>query len=181
MRLFIAANLSEEVKEYLTNIQEQIKEKVHEEDKLMIVAKDQMHLTLKFLDEVQPDKAKKIKELLNEIEFKPFSSNLNGLGFFPTEKYIRVVWVGLSQEEKIIALQETIEEKLKKLFKKDKDFRPHLTLARIKFIKDPELFINKLKNIKIENKAVNIDSFTLMKSTLTSNGVIYDELQSFSR
>ena len=180
MRLFIAIELEQETKEYLSMIQSEIKEKMSKEDKLKFASKEQIHLTLKFLYEVPQDKSEKIKELLGEIEFKPFSSSLNGFGFFPTEKYIRVVWVGLSPEGKIIALQESIEEKLKKLFKKEKDFRPHLTLARASCIKDSLSFINKLKGIKIENKAIAIDSFKLMKSTLTPNGPIYDELQSFS-
>ena len=180
MRLFVAIELPEEIKEYLADIQSKIKENLSKEDELRFVSKDQMHLTLKFLGEVQPDKVEKINQLLGEASFKPFSPSLGGLGVFPNEEYIRVVWLGLSSEDKIISLQGEIDDKLKKLFPKERDFKPHLTLARVKSIKGPGIFINNLKTVKIENKLINLDSFKLVKSTLTQNGPIYEELQSFS-
>ncbi len=179
MRLFIAIELPEEIKEHLAQTQAKIKENLSKEDKFRFVSKDQIHLTLKFLGEVQPDKLENIKELLGKVSFNPFSSNLSELGVFPNESQIRVVWAGLSPEEKIILLQKEIDGKLKKLFPKEKDFKPHLTLARVNSIQDNKSFINNLKTIKIENKTIPIDSFKLVKSTLTANGSIYEELQSF--
>ena len=132
-----------------------------------------MHLTLKILVEVQPNIVEEIKNNLGKIKFEPFSVVLDNIGVFPNESYIRVIWIGLEPEEPILELQKDIDENLKKLFKKEKDFKSHLTLARVKYIEDKNNFINKLKTINIENKKIDINCFKLIKSTLTSEGHIY--------
>ena len=76
--------------------------------KIRLVNKGQIHLTLKFLGEVQPDKAEKVKEELKKIKFKPFSVYLDSTGVFPSESYIRVVWIGLKPENDILELQSNI-------------------------------------------------------------------------
>ena len=131
MRLFIAIDIPKEIKDYLCGIQQKI---VDSKNKIRLVNKDNMHLTLKFLGEVQPDKAEILNKNLKETPFKPFSVNLDSIGVFPSEDYIRVVWVGLKPEEPVLELQKNIDESLKQLFKKEKDFKPHLTIARVKYI-----------------------------------------------
>src|SRR3989338_9641010 len=172
MRLFIAIEIPEGIKEHIAEIQERINNK---ENKIRVVDKKQIHLTLKFLGEVQPDKIGIIREELKKITFTPFSVYLDQIGVFPDENYIRVVWVGLSPENPILELQKNIDEKLKKIFKKEKDYKPHLTLARVKYIENKKEFIDKLKKIKIENKKIDIANFKLIKSTLTPQGPVYED------
>ena len=143
MRLFIAIEIPEEVKEHIGRIQEKIESK----GKIRLVNKGQIHLTLKFLGEVQPDKAEKAKEELEKIKFEPFSAYLDSIGVFPSESYIRVVWIGLKPENDILKLQSSIDEKLKGLFKKEKDFKAHVTLARVKLIDDKKEFVEQLKKM----------------------------------
>ncbi|MFH0868346.1 MAG: RNA 2',3'-cyclic phosphodiesterase [Candidatus Woesearchaeota archaeon] len=175
MRLFIAIEVPDDVKGYLSAVQEKIKNDAA--NKISCVNKNQIHLTLKFLGEVHADKIEAIKTALKTITFDPFSVCLDKIGVFPSEKYIRVVWVGLKPEEPVLELQTSIDENLKKLFKKEKSFKAHVTLARVKYIEDKEKFINKLKNIKVENKKININSFILVKSTLTPKGPVYEDLE----
>ncbi|MEK6949470.1 MAG: RNA 2',3'-cyclic phosphodiesterase [Nanoarchaeota archaeon] len=176
MRLFIAIELPDDIKEYLSRIQEKIAGK---EDKISLVKKEQMHLTLKFLGELQPHNAENLRNILKEVAFEPFSVNLDVIGVFPSENYIRVVWVGLKPEDKIMELQKNIDKKLEGMFKKEKGFKAHLTLARVKHIEDKVTFISKLKNIKIDNKKISISNFKLIKSTLTPEGPIYEAIESF--
>src|SRR3989338_120481 len=161
MRLFVAIEIPEEIKDYLCGIQQEIADS---KNKIRLVSKDNMHLTLKFLGEVQPDKVEILNKNLKEIAFKPFSVNLDAIGIFPSEDYIRVVWVGLKPEEQILELQSKIDESLKKLFKKEKGFKPHLTIARVKYIEDKKQFVDKLKRIKVENKKIEVNNFKLVKS-----------------
>ena len=128
---------------------------------------------------MQPNNLEEIKNNLKKIIFKPFSVVLNGVGVFPNENHIRVIWVGLKPEEPVLELQKEIDDNLKKLFKKEKNFKSHLTLARVKYIDDKESFINKLKKIKTENKKIDINNFKLIKSTLTKDGPIYEDLGIF--
>ena len=176
MRLFIAIEIPEDVKEHLVKIQENIDTA---KNKIRLVNKGNMHLTLKFLGEAQPDKAEILNKNLKEIAFKPFSVNLDAIGIFPSEDYIRVVWVGLKPEDQVLELQKNIDENLKKLFRKEKGFKPHLTIARVKYIEDKKQFIDKLKQIKVDNKKIEVDNFKLVKSTLTPKGPVYEYLEVF--
>lgn len=177
MRIFVAIKIPENIKDYISGVQESIGDDLA---KIRWVNKNQMHLTLKFLGEVQPSNIIEVKKELKKIEFNPFNTYLSSVSMFPNEKYIRVLWVGLDPEEEINSLQKDIDEKLKKLFKKDKDFKPHITLGRVKFVKDKDKFVENLRKIKIDNKKVNVNGFKLMKSTLSQKGPIYEEIASYT-
>lgn len=179
MRLFIAIEVPEDVKEYLSAAQEKVNNDAA--NKIRCVNKNQIHLTLKFLGETQPDKVEDISAALRKIKIAPFSVHLDSIGVFPDEGYIRVVWVGLKPEEIVLELQKSIDENLKKMFKKEKDFKAHITLARVKYIDNKEEFIEKLKKIKLENKKIEVNNFKLVKSTLTPQGSVYEDLQVFGK
>lgn len=178
MRLFIAIELPDDIKECLSKIQEKI---IGPENKIRLVGKEQMHLTLKFLGEVRPHNAEILRKSLKEIAFEPFSVSLDVIGVFPNENYIRVVWFGLKPEDKIMELQKSIDDKLQKLFQKEKGFKAHLTLARVEYIKDKAAFIQKLNGIKVDNKKIEVNNFKLIKSTLTPKGPIYENLEVFEK
>lgn len=173
MRLFIALDFNE-FKDYFINIQDQI-----DKELAKVNFTSSFHLTLKFLGGVTEDKAPIIKENIKKIKFEPFSIYLDKIGFFPTENYIRVVWLGLKPLDKINELQQKIDNSLISIFPKDKKFHPHITLCRIKFIKDKPKFIENLKNIEIEEKKIDINKFKLIKSTLTPKGPVYEDLGVF--
>ena len=173
MRLFIALDFNE-FKDYFINIQDQI-----DKELAKVNFTSTFHLTLKFLGEVAEDKLPIIKKSLKKIKFEPFSIYLDKIGFFPNENYIRVVWIGLKPVDKINELQQKIDDSLISIFPKDKRFHPHITLCRIKFIKDKSKFIENLKNIEIEEKKTDIDKFKLIKSTLTPKGPVYEDLGVF--
>ncbi len=173
MRLFIAVNFNE-LKEYFAELQKLLPNNA----RLSLVKS--FHLTLKFLGEVQPDKVDEIAKILKTVKFEPFSVNIDSVGIFPTENYIRVVWIGLKPEEKVIELQKQIDETLKNLFKKEKDFKAHITLARVKFPEDKKSFVEEVKKINVGSEKIEIKDFRLVKSTLTSKGPIYEDLEVFS-
>ncbi|GAF84965.1 unnamed protein product [marine sediment metagenome] len=175
MRLFIAIELPAELKEYLKKLQNQL----GGSDSAKMSLVKEFHLTLKFLGDVSEEKLDGIKSRLAAVEFSAFSALLDEIGVFPDEKRPRVVWAGLEPKEKIIELQQKVEEALKGLFPKDERFHPHLTLARVKFVKDKKEFSDKLKAISVDKKEFNISSLKLIKSTLTPEGPVYEELGSF--
>lgn len=176
MRTFIAIEMPKEIKEILLDAQKQINT-----EKSKIRPAKAFHLTLKFLGETEEKKIEEIKSALNEIKFKKFNTALTEIGVFPNESYIRVIWAGLDDSEnKITNLQKEIDSKMELLgFKKDTRFHPHVTLARVKFVEDKEGFIKDLKEIKIEKKSFEITEFKLIKSTLTGEGPVYEDLAVF--
>ncbi|MBW2977473.1 RNA 2',3'-cyclic phosphodiesterase [Candidatus Woesearchaeota archaeon] len=172
MRLFVAIDLDQE--DYFKKIQEQIPETKATYPKTY-------HLTLKFLGEI--DKQQEITKAIENIKFKPFKLKTTHIGVFPSENYIKVVWLGLEDNNDLKKLQQDIEKSLESFnFKKDFDFHPHITLARIKFIKQEEKqnFIEKLKQIKFEQKEFEVKEFKLIKSELTSEGPVYEDIKTFT-
>lgn len=173
MRLFIAIDFNE-LRDYFVELQSLLPKNA----KLSFTKT--FHITLKFLGEVQPNNVEIIVDILKNIKFEPFSVFLGSIGIFPTENYIRVVWIGLNPEEKVLELQNKIDEYLKPLFKKEKGFKAHITLARVKYPEDKKSFVEQLKKIKVGNKKVEIKNFKLIKSTLTPKGPIYEDLTVFN-
>ena len=94
MRLFIAVDIPKELKQKIIDLQPKLKNYVYGN----FVKEENTHITMKFLGEVEDSKVDKIKSLCSEAssEFKSFKANLQGLGTFPNENYIRVIWVGIS-------------------------------------------------------------------------------------
>jgi len=171
MRLFIALNFNE-LKDYFSGLQKQIPK----EDAKLTFPKD-FHLTLKFLGEVDDKNIDEIKRLLSEIKFEPFETDVTNIGFF-SEDFLRTVWIKADSKQ-IHDLQKAIDEKLVSLFKAETRFEPHITLARVKFVKDKKGFTDKIKQIKTEKKAIKIKDFELIKSTLTPEGPVYEVLTTF--
>ena len=169
MRLFIAIDFNE-LRDYFTELQAILPKNA----KLSLTKT--YHLTLKFLGEVEPDNVETIIVPLKNIKFENFTVFLDSIGIFPTENYIMVVWVALKPEDKVLELQKNIDDSLKPLFKKEKEFKAHITLARVKYPEDKKAFVEQLKKIKVENKKLEIKEFRLIKSTLSPKGAVYEDL-----
>ncbi len=178
MRLFIAIEVPDEIRAYAVSLAEPLKDSP---GSINWVKKENMHLTLKFLGEVDDDSTGKITEALKEIKFEDFEANTAELGAFPSMDYIRVLWLGIEPHDKINALQQQLEQVLQPLaFKKDNKFHPHLTLARVKFLKEKQQFTDKIKQIQVEKKQFSVKKIKLIKSILTKQGPIYRTMFEFN-
>jgi len=107
---------------------------------LKLVESENIHITIKVLADTE-------EKLIDEIEkiiiksiknISSFSIKLQGTGVFPNENYIKVIWVGIKNTEKVVIISKKIDEELSKLgFKREKrGFSPHLTIARVKSAKN---------------------------------------------
>lgn len=174
MRCFLAIGFSEKAKKELNKIQKQILEEGGRGTKL--VEKENLHLTLRFFGEINDNKIKEIKKQLENFNYEKIKASLGNTGFFPSSAYVRVVWVSLEPQDKIKDLAKKINEKLKS---RDERFESHITLARVKFVKDKKDFVERVKSIKANAVEFEIDSFSLKKSTLTEKGPIYETIKEF--
>lgn len=138
-----------------------------------------MHITLKFLGEIDEEKIKKIASLVKEIAggYDSFEVSLKGVGCFPDAKRPRVLWVGVDQgSEKLCTIAHALEEGLTQYgFKKEKRFHPHLTLGRTKKPCTVDAVLEK----SIMTESFRVDAIVLFKSTLTPQGAIYKELERY--
>jgi 2'-5' RNA ligase len=172
MRLFIAVDLENE--DYFRGIQKQLDKELSD-----LTLTKTYHLTLKFLGEVDDSLVPKIKEALEKVSFEHFSVKTTKIGVFPNANFVRVIWIGLEPEDKIIKLKNKMDDALKELFKSEKDFTAHVTLARIKFIKDKIKFSEDLKKLRFESKEFHVKNIKLIKSTLMPDGPTYETLSEF--
>tara|TARA_Y100000590_G_scaffold44195_1_gene47057 strand:- start:4411 stop:4956 length:546 start_codon:yes stop_codon:yes gene_type:complete len=173
MRAFVAVEISDSV--ILEKIQNFQKE-------LQIDAKptkiNQLHFTLQFLGEIDEEKCGKVKEELGTITFSQFNISLKGVGVFPDFKNPRVIWIGIDQKgaKKLIEITKEIGMKLTSLgFQKDKKFKPHLTIFRIKR-KIDDISLNIKKHEEIEFGTQVITKIKLKRSILSPKGPEYSDL-----
>lgn len=172
MRCFIALDLPEKIKDYLESLQKNFGSISGK-----FVEINNLHLTLRFLGEIKESQVNLIKEKLSKIKFESFKVKLGGLGVFPSRKFAKIVWVSLEPANKIIELKDQIDFALKNMdFSEDKKFKSHITLIRIKSIKDKKRFFDVLDKIKIEPLEFKVDSFVFKKSVLAETGPEYFDL-----
>jgi 2'-5' RNA ligase len=173
MRLFIAIELPKELNEQIL----ELKKKLETDTAKLNITKEN-HFTMKFLGET--DKAEEIKEALKKVKFNHYKTKLHNVGVFPNENHINVIWLGIKPEQETIELKNKIDEVLKEFkFKDEYDFHPHLTLARVKFIKDKEKFKELLHSLKTSNSEFEVKEFKLIKSELTPEGPEYTNIAVF--
>ena len=176
MRLFIAIELPNEIKQGIAKVQEDLKKTGANAG---WTRPEGMHLTLKFLGEVPEVKVPEIMQTLDDAAkgTGKLSLSIEGAGAFPHTKNPRVIWIGVGGDVKELGvLQAGIEEAMEKIgFEREaRKFSPHLTLARIKFLKPRDNWQQRIEGIR----DVNLGKFeagqvSLMKSELKRDGAVY--------
>ena len=175
MRCFVALDFPRNVRNEIKRIQDLIKKKTLLTGRF--TNSENLHLTLKFLGEIDSKKIKEVKNRLRKIEFKSFEVYLDNIGIF-SEKYIKIIWIKLNGKG-IFELQKEIDNELKDLFKPEFRFMSHITIARPKNVKKRKELLEYIKQIKIKNIKFKINDFYLMKSELFSEGPVYEDLEGF--
>ncbi len=175
LRTFIAIKIEPEPE--LLDFIEECKE-VFEGEAIKWVEEDNLHLTLKFLGDTTEDKVDRIKNILKEtcLKFTGFSFHINGTGYYKTRGYPNVLYVGISDFMQMQTIAVELNVRLFDLgFEKEtKVFKPHLTLGRIKYLKDKKRFyefIDKYKNKSIQK--VLVSKIIFYQSILKSQGPEY--------
>jgi RNA 2',3'-cyclic 3'-phosphodiesterase len=171
MRLFIAIDITDEIRSYVIELQKSIRHL-----RISHVKPELMHITIKFLGEDEPER---IIKRLERIQSEKFSLELSNIGFFPKEKNMRVVWLGFKNDA-TIALKNAIDEASHGITPPEKNYHAHLTLARIRNLNDDiRNSLSSFAKLKIEKLSFPVDHFTLYKSTLLPNGPMYEEVRRF--
>ena len=180
VRTFIAVELSQEIKENLKGIQEELK-KANADMKW--ARPDNIHLTLKFLGSTP---AQQIPEIAGELKsglagFGSFSIEIAKLGSFPEKGKPRIIWAGVNAgSEDVIRLQGKIENSLKRFnfAQEDREYAPHQTIGRAKGFKNMERLqeLMKTKNaVQLGNMIV--ENVYVIRSDLKPEGPVYTVLE----
>ena len=180
MRLFVALEIPSEVRENLAALI-RVLQAIAPKEKW--VRAENLHITLKFIGEVGPEKANAIRQELARVRSDlPVKLDFRGLGFFPDERHPRVFWAGIGATPNLKTLAADIETSIEKLGipREKRAFSPHLTLARFETRKLPSNLQSAVqKNIAREFGAFETGQFHLIESKLKPSGAEYTTLHSF--
>jgi 2'-5' RNA ligase len=129
MRLFIALDIDDVIRERIARFVDGVREFAAD---ARWMRPESLHVTLKFIGERPDDALAEIKRSLSTIEASAIEVGFRGYGFFPSAKWPRVFWIGITAGTGVSHLAGAVEEKLSSLGieKEAHAYSPHLTLAR---------------------------------------------------
>jgi len=186
VRLFVALEIPAAVRENLAALIDMLRaaDGASSKNKARWVRAENLHVTLKFIGNVDAGKLDAIRAELAEVgSDAPVELRFRGLGFFPNERRPRVLWVGVEGSPNLAALAAEIDARLTKLRipRETRDFSPHLTLARFDLPGISEaLRAAAQKNAARVVGSVRTGEFHLFESKTRPTGAEYTRLSSFS-
>lgn len=168
-RLFIGISLPDHIKQSLSIIN-------LKQAGFKPVAYDNIHLTLKFIGDVDQAHAEEILSVLRTIKATPFKLSIQGVGFFPPRGKPQVFWAGLADADPtLFQLQTQIDESLQQLgIDRDKrGFHPHITLARCRNFSVRSARKLADKHRELTSPQFEVGSYILYRSILKPEGALY--------
>jgi RNA 2',3'-cyclic 3'-phosphodiesterase len=178
LRCFIAIEIPEAVKNAIADSVGSLKRAGAD---VKWVSPEHIHLTLQFLGTTEESLIPEIKEALGKIlsPYAPFYIKISSVGCFPDGRRPRVIWVGLEESRTLINLQRDIAAGMMRFGyqKEERDFTPHVTIGRVKSLRNTGDMLRRLEEIKATSFSdFEVQNITLMKSELTPSGAIYYSL-----
>jgi 2'-5' RNA ligase len=144
------------------------------------VEPENIHLTLKFLGDVEPSRAEEVSNVIQGISCDSFDMKVEGVGVFPHPGHIRIIWAGVTKgSDPLNDIFDEIEGKLRDIgFKKEKrKLHPHLTICRVRSARNKEHLLDEINLLRKEGfGTIHVDKVVFKKSELTQKGPIYTTL-----
>ncbi|MDD3619306.1 MAG: RNA 2',3'-cyclic phosphodiesterase [Desulfobulbaceae bacterium] len=164
-RLFVAIDLPARIKEQLSALSCGL-------PGARWIAPEQMHLTVRFIGEVDSRIFQRVREALTEVRGEPFPLRLEGIGFFPPRGHPRVVWVGIRRSDELVRLRKRIESILVRsgLEPEGRKYSPHITLARLNNTPGSRIGAYLAHNGLFRTEEFTVREFNLYSSVLNNRG-----------
>jgi len=177
LRAFLAFEVSDEVKGNLTKVEEEVRETRAD---VKVVEKENLHFTIKFLGEIPESAVSEIDRRVRAVPLHRMEVSVRGLGAFPDSRRPRVVWAGVARGDlpgfaeagrRVIEATEGVGES------DERDYHPHITLARVRSPRNQEALTALIRECSgREFGRTPITSLKLKSSTLTPRGPTYRDV-----
>lgn len=168
MRLFVALSLPDDLRVRLAGLAGGI-------PNVRWVAPDNLHLSLRFIGEVDGAQARDVDAALAQISAPAFTLSLAGIGRFAAGEKVRSLWVGVEENAELSRLHGKIEHALQRsgLPPEGRKFKAHVTLARFKGNPGAKLHDYLAHHALFRSEPFVVHEFVLFSSFLSHNGAIY--------
>lgn len=180
IRAFLAIDLDDDLKPKINKI---IREFKQIDANIKYVDLENLHFTLKFFGDIDTEGIDLISSKIENVikDFDSFDIKIKGCGAFPNKNRIKVIWVGLDEDEILKDLHDKLDKEFNSIgFDLDKKFSSHLTIGRMKSAKGKDKVKKTLETFNtIDIGTMEVNTITLKKSTLTPSGPIYEDLIQF--
>jgi RNA 2',3'-cyclic 3'-phosphodiesterase len=181
MRLFVALDLTpairEEISQFCANMRAAMPD-------ARWVRVESIHVTLKFIGEVKEDIVPKIREALAKVHSSAgVDLNVHGVGFFPNARRPRVFWAGMEASSNLANIAAQVETALEPIGipRESREFRPHLTLARIESPRGIAALHGKLCEAgDVQFGSMRTSEMHLMQSELLRDGARHTRVAIFT-
>ena len=174
IRLFVAVEVPQDIRLYLKDLGRGI-------PGARPLPAEQIHLTLCFLGEVDGSLFQDVRECLFEVEKKPFSLQVNGVGHFPPRGTPKVLWAGVTPTDELVRLKKRVDRVLQTcgLDLEKRKFSPHITLARLRNSPIQRVSEFLAGNSFLQTPKFTVDSFHLFSSRLGKSGALHTLEESY--
>lgn len=168
MRLFIAIALPDELRARLAEMEEGL-------PAARWVPSENLHLTLRFIGEVDGSQARDIDAALTQVRAPRFPVALAGVDHFGSGNKARSLWVGVEPHPDLMRLQAKIEQALQRagLPPEGRKFKPHVTLARFNGSPGGRLYTYLSRHALFRGPPFVAEEFVLYSSFLAQAGAIH--------
>ena len=185
MRVFVAVDIGDAVRREAARVVSALAMKLEAAKtppKVVWVKPAALHVTIKFLGEVEPDDVERLKRLLAPpIAMAPFDIAWRGIGTFPNNRHPRALWLGVTNgAAQLAAIEAEISKRVAGTAVEldDRALLPHLTLGRVKMAGAGVDWPKVLQACEVRNATSHVDRVSLYQSKLSQHGPHYTELVS---
>jgi len=174
-RLFIGVPVSEAVKGKVNPLLDELKE-----FNLNLVSLENLHFTVKYLGNVTDEQIDEVKDKLAKVvaDKNSFEINLTKVGVFQNLEKIRVIWIDVEDSSEFVSLMKEVNIELNYIKENDHQEVPHLTIARVKNVRDKDKLLDFLEKRK-EFGLMVVNKLVLYESELTPEGPVYTVVEEF--
>lgn len=173
-RLFVAIRPPEDVRDLLIDAMD-------DSPALRWVGDEQLHLTLRFIGEVERPVANDIAAALDRVRSSNFQIRISGAGKFE-KRSGGALWAGVEPKTPVVGLAAKVERALQQvgLEPEHRAFSPHITLARWNRRNSEAVEAFLRRNSNLHSDPFDVDRFVLFESKLSRHGPHYEEIAAFA-